>query len=246
MVTLTGTNFVAGATTVAVAGGGMTVTNVVVGSSTSLTASFVLDLAAAFGARTVTVTTAGGTSGAQTFTINLPVPGSTISTLQVLWCPFGTRRRDSILIVAVGAQGGGGVPVRPGGADAATCPSTPGGTLKCCRGPRRNEYGPGPRRRLQWRRRRRHGIPRRRRRRRVRDRRGGVPRPVVVAGGGGGGVPRAAAAAQEEAQRVPWRDRPLTGLAAGSGGTQSAAAPGASERLEPCQRPPGRGLRHRW
>ena len=46
-VTLTGTNFVVGATTVTVAGGGVTVTNVIVGSSTSLTASFVLDLAAA-------------------------------------------------------------------------------------------------------------------------------------------------------------------------------------------------------
>ena len=45
-VTLTGTNFVVGATTVTVGGGGVTVTNVVVGSSTSLTASFVLDLAA--------------------------------------------------------------------------------------------------------------------------------------------------------------------------------------------------------
>ena len=62
-VTLTGTNFVVGATTVAVGGGGVTVTNVVVGSTTSLTASFVLDLAAAAGPRTVTVTTAGGTSG---------------------------------------------------------------------------------------------------------------------------------------------------------------------------------------
>ena len=57
-VTLTGTNFVVGATTVTVSGGGVTVTNVVVGSSTSLTANFVLDPAAATGARTVTVTTA--------------------------------------------------------------------------------------------------------------------------------------------------------------------------------------------
>ena len=74
-VTLTGTNFVVGATTVNVSGGGVTVNNVVVGSSTSLTANFVLDPAAATGARTVTVTTAGGTSGAQIFTINLPPPG---------------------------------------------------------------------------------------------------------------------------------------------------------------------------
>ena len=45
-VTLTGTNFVVGATTVAVSGAGVTVTSVVVGSTTSLTASFVLDPAA--------------------------------------------------------------------------------------------------------------------------------------------------------------------------------------------------------
>ena len=75
-VTLTGTNFVVGATTVAVSGTGVTVSNIVVGSSTSLTANFVLDPAAAAGARTVTVTTAGGTSGGQTFTINLPAPGA--------------------------------------------------------------------------------------------------------------------------------------------------------------------------
>ena len=76
-VTLTGTNFVVGATTVTVAGGDVTVNTVVVGSSTSLTANFVLDLASLGGARTVTVTTAGGTSGPQTFTITLPAPGST-------------------------------------------------------------------------------------------------------------------------------------------------------------------------
>ena len=40
-VTLTGTNFVVGATTVTVSGGGVTVNNVVVGSTTSLTANFV-------------------------------------------------------------------------------------------------------------------------------------------------------------------------------------------------------------
>jgi len=59
-VTLTGTNFVAGGTTVNVGGGGVTVTNVTVTSATSLTANFVLDLTAA-GPRTVTVTTSGGT-----------------------------------------------------------------------------------------------------------------------------------------------------------------------------------------
>ena len=76
-VTLTGTDFVVGATTVAVGGGGVTVTNLTVGSSTSLTASFVLDLAAVADPRTATVTTPGGTSAAQAFAINLPAPGST-------------------------------------------------------------------------------------------------------------------------------------------------------------------------
>ena len=42
-VTLTGTNFVVGATTVNVSGAGVTVNTVVVGSNTSLTANFVLD-----------------------------------------------------------------------------------------------------------------------------------------------------------------------------------------------------------
>ena len=74
-VTLTGTDFVAGATTVAVSGGGVTVTNVVVGSTTSLTANFVLDPAAADGPRTVTVTTAAGTSGGQIFTVSAAAAG---------------------------------------------------------------------------------------------------------------------------------------------------------------------------
>ena len=76
-VTLTGAGFVAGATTVAVAGGGVTVTNVAVSSGTSLTANFVLDPAAAEGPRTVTVTTAAGTSGAQIFTVTVPLPPGT-------------------------------------------------------------------------------------------------------------------------------------------------------------------------
>ena len=104
-VTLTGTNFVVGATTVAVAGGGVTVTNLIVGSTTSLTASFVLDLAAAAGPRTVTVTTAGGTSGAQTFTINLPAPGSTTFNYtggeQTFVVPAGVV---SVTILATGAR----------------------------------------------------------------------------------------------------------------------------------------------
>ena len=87
-VTLTGTNLVAGATTVAVSGGGVTVTHVTVSGATSLTAAvstgtslianFVIDPTAAEGPRTVTVTTAGGTSGALEFTISA-LPGPTVS-----------------------------------------------------------------------------------------------------------------------------------------------------------------------
>ena len=76
-VTLTGAGFVASATTAAVSGSGVTVTNVVVGSATSLTANFVLDPAAAEGPRNVTVTTAAGTSGAQIFTVTVPLPPGT-------------------------------------------------------------------------------------------------------------------------------------------------------------------------
>ena len=92
-VTLTGTNFVVGATTVTVSGAGVTVNNVVVGSSTSLTASFVLDAAAAAGARTVTVTTAGGTSGAQTFTINVSVRFHDVQLYGQFADLYGARRR---------------------------------------------------------------------------------------------------------------------------------------------------------
>ena len=38
-------------------------------SDTSITADFVITISAAVGARNVTVTTSGGTSGAQTFTV---------------------------------------------------------------------------------------------------------------------------------------------------------------------------------
>jgi Coenzyme PQQ synthesis protein D (PqqD)/IPT/TIG domain len=133
-VTLTGTNFVVGATTVTVAGGGVTVTNVVVGSSTSLTASFGLDLAAG-GARAVTVTTAGGTSGAQTFTVTLPVAGSVTFNFtggdQTFTVPAGVV---SITILATGASGSPGFGAVGGtgglgGRTTATVSVTPGASL---------------------------------------------------------------------------------------------------------------------
>ena len=103
---MTGTNFVVGATTVAVSGAGVTVNTVVVSSSTSLTANFVIDSNATAGARTVTVTTAFGTSGGQTFTIN---PGSTTFTFTGSSQPFTVPPGVTTLTVtARGAQGGGG------------------------------------------------------------------------------------------------------------------------------------------
>jgi hypothetical protein len=132
-VTLTGTNFV-GATTVNVAGGGVTVNTVVVGSSTSLTANFVFDLTAN-GSRTVTVTTAGGTSGPQTFTINPPVSGSVTFNFtgspETFNVPAGVV---SITILATGAQGGLGFGASGGagglgGRTTATVSVMPGASL---------------------------------------------------------------------------------------------------------------------
>jgi hypothetical protein len=75
--TLTGAGFVAGGTTVTVAGGGVSVTSVVVAGGTSLTANFVIDRLQAEGPRTVTVTTAAGTSSGQIFTVTVPLPPGT-------------------------------------------------------------------------------------------------------------------------------------------------------------------------
>jgi hypothetical protein len=73
METLTGTNFIAGATTVNVpAGSGISVMNTNVTSATTLTVSFVLAGNAATGPQNVSVTTAGGTSANQSFTVEVP------------------------------------------------------------------------------------------------------------------------------------------------------------------------------
>ena len=75
-VTLTGTHFVMGGTAVTLTGTGVTLTGLTVTTSTSLTANFVLDAAAAPGARSVTVTTAAGTSNSQSFTIEAATLGA--------------------------------------------------------------------------------------------------------------------------------------------------------------------------
>jgi hypothetical protein len=67
-VTLTGTNFTAPATIVA-SGSGVTVSNVVVVNSTTITASFKINRSTTRSTRNVTVTTAAGTSNALPFTV---------------------------------------------------------------------------------------------------------------------------------------------------------------------------------
>src|SRR4030095_7634396 len=73
-VTFTGTNFLLGATTVAVNGTGVTVSNVGVVSPTSISARFTVAPDAPQGGRSVTVKTAGGTSAAATFSVSVPGP----------------------------------------------------------------------------------------------------------------------------------------------------------------------------
>ncbi len=75
-VTLTGSNFTATGTTVAVSGTGVTVGAITVVNSTTITTTFTFSATAAMGARNVTVTTPGGTSGAVTFTVQGPTLAS--------------------------------------------------------------------------------------------------------------------------------------------------------------------------
>jgi hypothetical protein len=73
-VTLTGTNFATGAT-VGVTGTGVTVSNLKVVSATQITASLALTGAAS--AHSLSVTTAGGTSNTEPFTVNASTPALT-------------------------------------------------------------------------------------------------------------------------------------------------------------------------
>jgi len=69
-VTLTGTNFVNGATTVRVSGTGISAGSAQVSGTTSLAATFTIDATATAGNRSVTVVTSGGTSNALDFSVN--------------------------------------------------------------------------------------------------------------------------------------------------------------------------------
>ena len=79
-VTVTGTNFINGATQVGVSGSGIAVGAVTVNNASSLSTTLTLAGAATPGARSLTVTTPGGTSGALTFTVIAPA----IATVQFL------------------------------------------------------------------------------------------------------------------------------------------------------------------
>jgi len=86
-VTLTGTGFVVGGTTVNVPAG-ITLSNLIVASSTQITVTFTIAANAAVGPANVTVTTAGGTSQPVVFTITAPGQPPTITTTSPL--PSGT------------------------------------------------------------------------------------------------------------------------------------------------------------
>ena len=73
-VTLTGTNFIDGVSSVAFSGTGITINTTTVNNDTEIVVNITLDAAAPLGDRDVTVTNAtpgGGTSGAQTFTVTM-------------------------------------------------------------------------------------------------------------------------------------------------------------------------------
>ncbi len=91
-VTLVGTNFSAAGLAVNVSGSGVTATNVTYVDATHVTANLVVDANASLnngGARNVTVTTAGGTSGSRTFTISNP-PTATLTSISPTSGTHGT------------------------------------------------------------------------------------------------------------------------------------------------------------
>jgi hypothetical protein len=89
-VTLTGTNL-AGTSAVNVSGTGISVSNITVVNSTTVTANFTISATATISARTVTVTTPGGTSNTVTFTVNAGTLSFTSATNGTLSTFFGVR-----------------------------------------------------------------------------------------------------------------------------------------------------------
>jgi hypothetical protein len=98
-VSLNGTNFSAAGLAVTVSGTGVTATNVNYVSPTQVTASFVVAPNANLGGRNVRVTTAGGTSGPQTFTVTNP-PIATLTSI----APTSGARGATVTVTLTGTN----------------------------------------------------------------------------------------------------------------------------------------------
>jgi hypothetical protein len=97
-VTLTGTN-VSGTTAITVSGGGVNASNLTAVNGTTVTATFIISSTAAATARTVTLTTPSGTSGAVTFTVVKP-PVPTLISIS----PASAARGQSVPVVLTGSN----------------------------------------------------------------------------------------------------------------------------------------------
>jgi hypothetical protein len=97
-VTITGSGFVTGGTSVSVGGSGVAVSNVNVQSSTSMTVTLTIDQEATPGSHPLTVTTAGGTSSPINFTVNAAVP--TLSGIS----PASGTRGTSVTVTLTGTH----------------------------------------------------------------------------------------------------------------------------------------------
>ena len=118
-VTLTGTNLT-GATAVPVSGAGVTVSSLSVTNATTATATFTITATAALTARNVTVTTPGGTSAAQSFT----VLGATLTSINQTSGVRGT----SVPVVLSGTNLTGATAVTVSGAGVTCTIGTPAPT----------------------------------------------------------------------------------------------------------------------
>ena len=79
-VTLTGTNFI-GSASLNVSGTGVTASNVAIVGATSITATLTIAATATTGAHTISVSTSGGTSGTQPFTVNAVSTAPTLTSM---------------------------------------------------------------------------------------------------------------------------------------------------------------------
>ncbi len=97
-VTLTGTNL-SGASSITVSGTGVTVSNLTVVNSTTVTATFTIATSAKQSARTVSVTSLGGTSNNVTFTVATP-PAPTLTSI----APNSGIRGTSVAVTLTGTN----------------------------------------------------------------------------------------------------------------------------------------------